>query len=69
MAKEAQPEADEQFAHAIHKVERECGILIDENFLLMKFWNIVGQCEICDREKEEMESEHRFESTMSGHRI
>lgn len=43
--------------HGIHKVEREFGILITEEFLLLKFLNLLEFCEYCEQEKEEQERE------------
>ena len=44
---------EEQFAHAIHSIERNTGIVIGEDFPLMKFWNLVQKCEMCEMEEAE----------------
>ena len=67
MAKEAQPDAEIQFAHSIHKIERETGILIDENFLLLKFFNLLDNCELCMQEKEDMDAEDKANTTIGGY--
>ena len=49
-------DADLSYAHAIHKVERETGIVIGSDFLFLKFWNLLQKCEQCEIEEEEMKS-------------
>lgn len=48
---------EQMWRHGIHKVEREFGILITEEFLLLKFLNLLEFCEYCEQEKEEQERE------------
>ena len=67
LAKENQPSADEFYAHAIHKIERETGILIDEDFLLLKFLNLLDWCDLCEEEKQRMEEDKQINRTIGGH--
>ena len=47
------------YAHAIHKIEKETGILITKDFPAMKFFNLLDFCVHCEEEKEELESKNR----------
>ncbi len=52
-------DGDLSYAHAIHRVERETGIVIDCDFLFLKFWNLLQKCEQCEIEEEEMKSRNQ----------
>ena len=45
------------YAHAIHKIERETGILITKDFPAMKFFNLLDFCVHCEEEKEQQEND------------
>lgn len=56
---ETAPDYMQAYAHAIHKIERETGILITKDFPAMKFFNLLDFCVHCEEEKEQMESDTR----------
>lgn len=54
---ETSPDYMQAYAHAIHKIERETGILITKDFPAMKFFNLLDECEYCIEEKERLEQQ------------
>lgn len=61
MAKDNQPEVDEQMSHAIHIVERKLKVHITEDYPLLKFFNQMEEITwYAEEERVQMEQErHR----------